>query len=518
MILAGFGLVAAYLVRFIQDDAFISFRYAANLAHGDGLVFNPGERVEGYTNFLWTLLMAIPPFIGFEGVRFSQALGLLCFVGSLAMSQKLARMTTNRDADAPLVILLLATNYSFLCYATGGLETQLQTFLILTIACLGLVDNPLGRHRDALLLSGVCGVALLTRLDSIVVIAPILFVALARTIRNGQAGRPGRILALMAPAAIVMFTWFAWKLDYYGGVLPNTARVKGADAEAIWMGLRYVLTFVRSYWMAPVLLFTTLKLSMILRSVNGRVLVVSVGLWLAYVVVVGGDFMEFRFFVPVLPLAFVLVVLSLPQDTKLKAALVGTLIVGSLSHALTFRGVGAIESVRGLEAHVVGEEDNWRQVGVALGEQFHSARPAPSIATTAVGAIPYYSALPTVDMLGLTDPWVARHGIRVGERPGHRRLATTSYLVSRNVNLVLGHPQVSTGPGVDCPSYPPSSLTVFGLRDATRETIPPDARVIDLPLGEQRALRVLYLTRTPELDEIVTRVALRNCPVGTGPR
>ena len=42
----------------LTDDAFISFRYARNLLEGHGLVFNPGERVEGYTNFLWVLELA----------------------------------------------------------------------------------------------------------------------------------------------------------------------------------------------------------------------------------------------------------------------------------------------------------------------------------------------------------------------------------------------------------------------------------------------------------------------------
>ena len=42
----------------VVDDALISFRYAVNLVEGRGLVFNPGERVEGYTNFLWTIVLA----------------------------------------------------------------------------------------------------------------------------------------------------------------------------------------------------------------------------------------------------------------------------------------------------------------------------------------------------------------------------------------------------------------------------------------------------------------------------
>ena len=55
------GIVAvgdAFRLRWLSDDAFISFRYAHNVVDGHGLVFNSGEYVEGYTNLLWTLLMA----------------------------------------------------------------------------------------------------------------------------------------------------------------------------------------------------------------------------------------------------------------------------------------------------------------------------------------------------------------------------------------------------------------------------------------------------------------------------
>ena len=54
------GLLAwlSHVAWFLCDDAFISFRYARNLLEGHGLVFNPGEYVEGYSNFLWTLELA----------------------------------------------------------------------------------------------------------------------------------------------------------------------------------------------------------------------------------------------------------------------------------------------------------------------------------------------------------------------------------------------------------------------------------------------------------------------------
>src|SRR3972149_692187 len=79
------ALVLAWSNRFIQDDAFISFRYALNLVKGCGLVWNPGERVEGYTNFLWTLFMAVPHLMGIDVVQFSMWLGMAFFCGTLLL-------------------------------------------------------------------------------------------------------------------------------------------------------------------------------------------------------------------------------------------------------------------------------------------------------------------------------------------------------------------------------------------------------------------------------------------------
>src|SRR5437773_1541112 len=73
-------LTAAHATAFWHltiDDAFISFRYARNLVQGYGLVFNPGEYVEGYTNFLWTLLMAGVVALGNDPEIVSKLLGLL---------------------------------------------------------------------------------------------------------------------------------------------------------------------------------------------------------------------------------------------------------------------------------------------------------------------------------------------------------------------------------------------------------------------------------------------------------
>ena len=77
---AAFALMHVLNLNSILDDAFISFRYAENLVNGHGLVFNPGERVEGYTNFLWVIFSTIPIALGLDPFSFARNLGLLSFV------------------------------------------------------------------------------------------------------------------------------------------------------------------------------------------------------------------------------------------------------------------------------------------------------------------------------------------------------------------------------------------------------------------------------------------------------
>ena len=87
-------------MRFVQDDAFITYRYARNLARGEGLVFNPGERVEGYTNFLWTVMHWLPERYGWSSPVFSQVVGIALDRGELAQpgEENLHRLTLLRTA------------------------------------------------------------------------------------------------------------------------------------------------------------------------------------------------------------------------------------------------------------------------------------------------------------------------------------------------------------------------------------------------------------------------------------
>ncbi|HPB97137.1 MAG TPA: hypothetical protein PKW66_14560 [Polyangiaceae bacterium] len=104
----------AWSLRWIADDAFISFRYARNLVEGHGLVFNPGERVEGYTNFLWTVLLAGAYAIGIPFGLSAIAFGLLSVVAVLWLTTRLSQLLSpyHHRPLIPVAALLLASNFS----------------------------------------------------------------------------------------------------------------------------------------------------------------------------------------------------------------------------------------------------------------------------------------------------------------------------------------------------------------------------------------------------------------------
>src|SRR5512141_611212 len=101
-------------------DAYISFRYAQNAILGHGLVFNPGERVEGFTNFLWTALMTPFEGIGVDVGRLSILLGVLFALGTMWLAARIARTLGLSPLVGFLAALLLAVDGSFAIWAVSG--------------------------------------------------------------------------------------------------------------------------------------------------------------------------------------------------------------------------------------------------------------------------------------------------------------------------------------------------------------------------------------------------------------
>lgn len=507
-------IALAWHNRFILDDAFISFRYAKNLVDGFGLVFNLGERVEGYTNFLWTILMVVPHYFGVDPVTFSYGAGMLLFLVTLVCTYATAALVLESRMLAWVVVLTVGTNYTFSAFATGGLETQLQACLVAACFLVVAVCMRTGRWSASRLmgLSLLMAAALLTRLDSAIFVG-IVYAAAVWYILSGDEqatrSRVARIVSLTLPAVLAVAPWLAWKFSFYGDVLPNSYYAKVASATSILRGCHYVFAFFLRYWLLPLVIVFLLCV----RRLEGypllQVMVAALGAWLVYVVSVGGDFMEFRLMVPVIPMLATLFVWSAVQITSSRLVHVGLLalvLCGSLYHGVTFRWDRnlTLESIHALREHLTTER--WAEVGKALGQVFQSARNVV-IATPAAGATPYYAGLPTVDLLGLNDRWVGKYGPVVSDHPGHQRRAPLQYLLHRKVNLIILLVEDGDNP-------PP------GERRFTRQAlwqnwsvhvlfrpddVPKDSCMVSIPTGKGFRILAWYLTKNPSIDELIMR-------------
>ncbi|MBU0549971.1 hypothetical protein KKF91_02855 [Myxococcota bacterium] len=443
---ATIGLIAHALVfNFINDDAFISFRYADNLVRHGALVYNPGERVEGYTNFLWTLMMAGVIGLGLDPVAWSKGLGIAFGAATLWVVGLSMRREVGGGAQGALAAALLAAAPAYACWSTGGLETQLFTFTA-TFATTSYLE---GKPRR----SGVLfALAAMSRPEG------MLFFGLVGLHRIGEMimerrWRPTREdWAWGLSFAALFLPYYAWRFWYYGWPFPNTYYVK-TGASGFWRpGLRYFASWVQDHliWALPALLLIRP------RRVDRRLtlsLLIAVAVS-AHVIRVGGDFMALhRFFVPIMPLLAIL-------------AAEGLL---ALWRALSSKGVGAwrlslaaLTLSAGLGFHIVEVDREALKVGskggvdsigwlnqfaiqcTAIGRWLGAhAEPDAALATTAAGTIPYYARRYTVDILALNDEWLAHNLPAHGSRPGHTKSAPLDYLLKKDIDYMIYHPHIS---------------------------------------------------------------------------
>ena len=520
--LYGVATVAAWWLRFVQDDAFITYRFSRNFARGDGLVFNPGERVEGYTNFLWTVVHALPERYGWSTPVFSQILGIATMLAALAGTLALARRLLGSENRALLAGVVLVANVTFLGYGTGGLETMLQTALVTWIVVLLLGHGSPVSTAARWGAGALAGLAVLTRLDSSVLVGGWFLAYLWREWRSSDGGlvplfrraaRPGRAGPgsggpVVDLEARLLRQPAAQHLLCQVGVEP--ARPDGGRTLLPPAVLR-LLRSVPAHREGP-------GVGSGLRSRDGVAVALGVSVaWMAYVVVVGADFMEFRFMVPILPVLAIAASFLVDHFRRRRSqiALVATLAVFSLAHAVFPNGIYPVLSFPELSHWPNESATTWLAMGETLAETFPGGLDEPDqplIAVAPLGVISYFSDLPTVDMLGLSDPEVAREGRPFPlYYPGHVRMANVDYLVERGVALVVGQPSwEEVDP--DRESYRLSEVVRF-YPVADLNDLPPEAVVVEIPLTDDKVWRVIYLTPDDKVDAAIAAEGWQTFPI-----
>ncbi len=465
--LFGYGLI---------DDAYISLRYADNLAAGLGLVFNPGERVEGYSNFLWTILLALGIRIGFDGAAVAIVAGLGTGVVAMLAAGGLQRRHLQDPPDHILAALPIelgiAVSGSFACYIASGLETGLFSVLLLLNARFFLAS---WERAGLLIPASLClALASLTRPET-----PALFLFhLAFLLISAPQDRDSQIRRRLAfftiPYLAVLIGFLLWRHGYYGYWLPNTyyAKMGGLSLGLIQSGVTYAWTFMlRSGLLAVVLFLATVPAFR--RRRENLYLLGFVAAYIAVIVLEGGDHMaQFRFFAPLIPFVIMLYGQAVSHAARLMltqgdasglARRIGVSLAVVVISVLASWSIGRSPGLHGMSEHQRAKHEvvlarQWSDFGRWLR---HNSDPGDAVALLPIGAISYYSGRPIIDMLGLTDEYIAHLPIETGQGyTGHEKF-DNQYVLDRNPRFILAHHIVSSSQRLDERGF--SSTAYFPL-------------------------------------------------------
>ena len=469
--------------RWIQDDAYISFRYAKNLISGAGLVYNPGSYVEGYTNFSWVMLSAIPLLFGkIDPIFFMHRLSLGLWVGSYLLLLLIGlRSLAFAQWLSPLTLVLLSYNYSFNMWFFSGMEVSLVTFLFVALVATFIF---LKEKAFVGVFTVLTTLTVMTRMDSVFFLAGLVLATILIHYKRDFKIPWRQILLSLTPLVVLLGIYFIWKIYYYGNIFPNTYYAKLGYRTFYARGLEYLTSLFAAYpYLAAGILgcfglFEKRTSDFFRFSAYG---IFATALTLFYVVRLGGDFMEWRFVTPLFGCIYLLAVggflvlvkflcsiclrgekssKSVAWAVSVSCALAAIVYADRNKEALSERTfqylMPGMESIPSLRKYAE-PPFLWREVGKALKDVIpHDI----TYATSACGMIPFFSEHRVIDVLGLTDAEIAKKKIGYAgaerERVGHEFVeGDPEYLRSRGVTFIFDWPGLQPQPAVTAYSFPP---------------------------------------------------------------
>ena len=309
---------------YVKDDTYISLRYALNLASGHGMVFNHGDKLEGYTNFLWIVLTVPAYWLGVDALDWVKGLGCGFALVGVVVTWALARFFNGGRADAFCFLAagLFATSPTVILWSQAGLEPPL-----VAVACSGgtlfafrvwsrTADDRVAL-RDAVLAALLLTAGALCRPDAHAVLLLAGAMGVVDMVRRRSLARPW--LVGMAIIVGTLAPYHVWRRLYFGDWLPNTFYVKAAAGpEVMKNGLAFaqdLLTFCANpgiFTLAAASLAVILVAWLRKASLPGGIVtrlwaLALAAFFVAYLVKIGRDEMKwFRLYLPVYPLAIAL--------------------------------------------------------------------------------------------------------------------------------------------------------------------------------------------------------------------
>ena len=449
----------AFSHKAITDDAYISYRYAHNLVEGWGLVFNPDEYVEGFTNLLWTLIMTAPEVLGLPTHLFATFLGLTFGILALIDTWRICHQLGISSWGTLIAVAVLGLYPDFWMALANGLEGGLFTFILVHIVYLLFS----GKWAYAGLWGGLL---FMTRPDSLIIM-PVCVLYVLVVAKNDPPAIRNRfaqpLLALLTPWLALVAAVTLWRLAYYGAWIPNTIVAKSMPFSKIVdsqdHALRYILGFLSSA--APLSLGAILALIIEVRRRPAVWLLLGIVSTQVLVVLAnGGDWMaNYRLLVVYAPLFVAPSGMVVDYFANVQSSL------GNRFLRTTTQLVGGLIFVAGC-VFMIHDTPPWKEIGnrgwpvkpsLSIEQGIDCYRgladtaqpvllPTDRTVLDALGTFSYM--LPNTyfqDWNGLTDSHIARHGELLRPRFGKEDPAYAYYNIQPN--LFVSH----SGVGVFTP-------------------------------------------------------------------
>jgi hypothetical protein len=395
--------------NFTIDDAFISFRYAKNLFFNQEVVFNIGEApVEGYSNFLWVLWVALSFVFNLEIVIFSKLSGMIFCHLSVLVLYKLAFRINKSQKLSCVVVLLYVLTPNIALWSVGGLETSLFSFLLLVSAYFFFLDISVRKNRLIKLSPFSFTFLSLTRHEGAVLFGVVLIFFAYILIKSNEMHLKRRIILILCFGGTYILAYapyFLWRIAYYSNVLPHTfvAKQTGFDLLSLLERVIFYLPLI-------IILLPTLFLIVFyyinhnnyrIKSKNQQFIILII-LTISIILLFLASWMPgFRFTVPLIPFVYLLLPKPLnfiiaayknkfkPQilSKNLKYIIVSIICILNFSQIFTFYPL--------IDLYGVGIKECNTVLGKWINENSSNNS---SLAVWDAGAIPFYSNIRTIDI------------------------------------------------------------------------------------------------------------------------
>ncbi|MFA6197078.1 MAG: hypothetical protein WC656_10595 [Sulfurimonas sp.] len=402
-----FGLIHLSLYfTFQPDDTFIYLVYIKNLLQGHGLSFN-GEYVEGFSSVLWVYLNALFAWLPTDYLVISKFIsGGFYFLIPYLMFKILLIITENKVSKTNILILL-STYFLYpplAIWAMAGLETMLYSFWLLF--CLYYYFTIRSIHKSSSnqefkIIGILFGVLATIRPEAFALVGIVFLYEMYlffKTKRMDYKFYTNFFIAYFIAITILLL----WRYSLYGEFLPITAIAKtGNLSHQIVVGLGYIKGFFSDWWPLVLLyVFALLKLfftkNTLVHSWNIISFITVTGYTL-FIIASGADWMQsYRFFIPIIPIAFITIYLSLVENKVMIFIVLLPLIA-----FFTEKNIPLYKNIQQDISATYGD--------ILIGKYLKNLHLDSNeyIAVVDAGAIPYYADNKTIDMVGLNNKHIA---------------------------------------------------------------------------------------------------------------